>query len=42
MKWLDKYGYEIIVTLAVVVLLVSFVVPFCIGIGKEMWQWALG
>lgn len=41
MKFIEKYGYEIIVTVAVIVLLIGFVIPFCIGIGKTMWQWAL-
>ena len=41
MNFFEKYGYEILVTVAVIVVLICFVVPFVVGVGKSMWQWAL-
>ena len=41
MKFIEKYGLYILIAIAVIAVLGVFVVPLCVGIARDMWQWAL-
>lgn len=41
MKFIEKYGQYILMAIVLIVFFGVFFIPFCIGIAKDMWQWAL-
>lgn len=41
MKINEKYVLYILIAIAAIVVLGVFVVPLCVGIARDMWQWAL-
>ena len=41
MKFIKKYWAELLIVLVIMALVVVFFIPFCIGMARDMWQWAL-
>lgn len=37
----EKYVLYILIAIAAIAVLGVFVVPLCVGIARDMWQWAL-
>ena len=41
MNIIKKYGLNILIAIAVIVLAIVFFIPLCVGMARDMWQWAL-
>ena len=41
MKFIEKYGFGIVVAVAVIAFLIVFLIPLGVRVAKDMWQWAL-
>ena len=41
MKLIEKYGLYILIAVAVIIISIVFIIPLCVGMARDMWQWAL-
>ncbi len=41
MNFIKKYGLYILIVIAVIVFAIVFFIPLCVGVARDMWQWAL-
>ena len=41
MKFIKDYALYIVLTIIVIAFVVAFFLPMLIGMGRDMWQWAL-
>ena len=41
MKFIKEYGLYILIVIAVFAFVIVALIPLCVGIARDMWQWAL-